>query len=194
MLVWLRYERVWPMNSTDRSSQGRIFSQKLSLTGTRRKCESGMKSGLGQVLLALSTYTISFCSISSCGTDIIKTTNNYTPEVLPWQLNTCCRGNWIHAAVATEYMLPWQLNKCCRGNWINAAVATEYMLPWQLNKCCRGNWINAVVATEYMLPCQLNKCCRGNWINAAVATEYMLPCQLNKCCRGNWIHAAVATK
>lgn len=44
-----------PMNSTDLSNQGRIFSQKLSLTGTRRKWDSGMKSGLGQVLLAFRT-------------------------------------------------------------------------------------------------------------------------------------------
>lgn len=43
------------MKSMERSSQGRIFSQKESLTGTRRKWDSGMKSGLGQVLLAFST-------------------------------------------------------------------------------------------------------------------------------------------
>lgn len=53
------------MNSTDLSSHGKIFSQKLSLTGTRRKCDSGMKSGLGQVLLALRTYAMSFCCIRS---------------------------------------------------------------------------------------------------------------------------------
>lgn len=44
-----------PMKSTDRSNQGRIFSQKESLTGTRRKWDSAMKSGLGQVLLAFRT-------------------------------------------------------------------------------------------------------------------------------------------
>lgn len=43
------------MNSTERSNQGRIFSQNESLTGTLRKWDSGMKSGLGQVLLALRT-------------------------------------------------------------------------------------------------------------------------------------------
>lgn len=37
------------MNSSDGSNQGRIFSQKESLTGTLRKWDSGMKSGLGQV-------------------------------------------------------------------------------------------------------------------------------------------------
>lgn len=48
------------MKSSERSSQGRIFSQKESLTGTRRKWASVMKGGCGQVWLALSTKPMAF--------------------------------------------------------------------------------------------------------------------------------------
>lgn len=44
-----------PIKSTDLSNQGKIFSQKLSFTGTLRKWDSGIKSGFGQVLLAFRT-------------------------------------------------------------------------------------------------------------------------------------------